>query len=427
MNTESRIKKISAILVFLAIVFFMVFLNQKKSDLILFVSFGLLVCVVLYETNTNNIYIIVFLLPFLVKYRLSFFDVSLISILSIVIAIKYFFLFFKTNLTFPFPIFMFFISLLSVELGTLLLGDWYGLGTLIKNFSWILLLIYFISLLFNDLIDASYRKLVFSHASGLALSVLITLPEAISYFGISYRDRYTACYNDPNAFSLAVCFSIANLLTLHLTTRKSIYFASSLIFSLIGFLSLSKTYLLVLLFLFLIYFLFVIFYRRIGFAKIFSIVGIIIIFFFIFQATIINYYQLYINRFEYSSNFSSGRFDLWISYWSVITSNVKIFLFGLGKGAYQENYNLNVAHNSYLQLLISWGIFGVLLILLIISWSYTSLNNSKNCKKKLFSYFPIITFIIYISSLDLFQSIIFSIYFYISINAIFNNQEAKNI
>lgn len=78
---------------------------------------------------------------------------------------------------------------------------------------------------------------------------------------------------------------------------------------------------------------------------------------------------------------SNGRFDLWTSYYGVLTSNWLNVLFGIG-GNYAAYGLESVAHNMIFEDWASYGIIGVLILLLIYFAIYKNIRRHSQIKEK---------------------------------------------
>lgn len=59
---------------------------------------------------------------------------------------------------------------------------------------------------------------------------------------------------------------------------------------------------------------------------------------------------------------SSGRYDIWAQYIQYLANDIKVFTFGVGvEDIYEKVGVYHVAHNAVLEVLISWGVVGLLL------------------------------------------------------------------
>lgn len=79
----------------------------------------------------------------------------------------------------------------------------------------------------------------------------------------------------------------------------------------------------------------------------------------------------------------NGRFDIWRSYLSLFSSNIKVLLFGVGGGAISEiasKLGIPTAHNIILEKIIEFGIFGTILLLSLLGLMYRgrSFNIARN-------------------------------------------------
>ena len=96
-------------------------------------------------------------------------------------------------------------------------------------------------------------------------------------------------------------------------------------------------------------------------------------------------------RFQDETNRTGGRDVLFAHYMTAWTENAWVFLFGYGIGSYYQVVNIsNVPHNILTDILISWGLVGIVLVvvMLVCLWRHTAKCVGK--KERLLVYFPAI-------------------------------------
>lgn len=120
-------------------------------------------------------------------------------------------------------------------------------------------------------------------------------------------------------------------------------------------------------------------------------VGFVVLFFSLFFPDQLSYY---VSRF-FEKDITTGRDDLMIAYHRFITENMNVLFFGVGLQGYGDKlvdrYRVarNVPHNSIQEILVAWGIPGLLLIILLIMYLVYRANRYKG-RRKLIHYIPLI-------------------------------------
>ncbi len=110
--------------------------------------------------------------------------------------------------------------------------------------------------------------------------------------------------------------------------------------------------------------------KRVGYVFIAILVGFIF-----FSEQIINLLEPIIVRFtggKSMNDFTTGRVDLWTLYWNDIFKTLESFFIGNGI----QDFGQAAAHNTYLELLYKFGIFGVLFDLLLLNVCVKSIPKS---------------------------------------------------
>lgn len=196
--------------------------------------------------------------------------------------------------------------------------------------------------------------------------------------------RFSGLDLDPNYFSVQLLMAISVMFILMYFNKKNIINLLLLITLIImGFISLSKMFLLVLAF--IIVYVLMAYYRK-NFAKasklLFSITILPIILFF----SSFNYlYDAYLQRFFAEGNaladITTGRSSIWILYINNIFGNTKTFIFGNGISNLLNDIG---AHNIYLCAWYKMGIIGTVIFLIFIMFCYKQLrlNAAKTSKVK---------------------------------------------
>ena len=65
------------------------------------------------------------------------------------------------------------------------------------------------------------------------------------------------------------------------------------------------------------------------------------------------------------SEITTGRSSIWMQYWTLFLSNLRVFFFGVGLSV--EAYHLKQAHNYFLELLVHLGIVGTMIYMSVMA------------------------------------------------------------
>ena len=243
----------------------------------------------------------------------------------------------------------------------------------------------------DDVFSALSTGIIMSSAMYLA-SGLTTLSQIITY--LDYGERFTAFADDPNYFSLYICLTIACILSVN---GRSLYkFGVLLLLVAIGFLTASKMCIILMVIEFILIFIQV-FNNSIASRKnrrfiLFASIGLIITLF-IFRDYVEIFMQNFLRRLGQENgqkiNFeimTTGRTEIFKDYLKILFNNPVCLLLGYG-----FNYHLFLgqaegkgAHNTYLDLPLSWGILGTALFILITYYWVKTYKKTRKIKKSAF-------------------------------------------
>lgn len=102
----------------------------------------------------------------------------------------------------------------------------------------------------------------------------------------------------------------------------------------------------------------------------------------------------FISRFQ-ANDFTSGRDSLMSRYHEYIVNHHDVLLWGIGLNNFNEkvvgifNIAVNVPHNSLQEIIVAWGIPGLIMVILIL-WMILSESNKYLRKKTLLNYIPLV-------------------------------------
>ena len=240
-------------------------------------------------------------------------------------------------------------------------------------------------LLKRDLIEPSFYWITIFFACGIISAALIArqsaaIPNIAQFITIeSYLTvtRLSGFYGDPNFYSAHICACLSGvqmLLCFEQNQRRQLVLAVlALVLIYCGLLSASKSFLIVIVFLFFLW-IPILFEKRIKSNRIRLFIGLltagmIIISSSAFQTLL----QTIDDRFAQASNISeltTGRSELWINYIREFLNNPLLLLFG--EGYTGVNLNNKASHNTLIQLVYQFGLIGSPFL---VSWVIITLRN----------------------------------------------------
>ncbi len=241
--------------------------------------------------------------------------------------------------------------------------------------------------------------------------------------------------SDANITALNYSLALSNLFVLMVIKRKysfKLIAAISLIL-IFGLLTQSRSFVLTVLLCLLFFFIYSWKSRRI--RKILRYVALLLI---ILVFAIIIFPEGLLGRIFYgvwvriiqprSGDISNSRFDLWRLYLDYLKANIKQLLFGMDVTTKQfADQFFSAAHNGLIEVIISWGVFGALLILSMFASAYRLLKRKLDIRwsKKIsnFGYLPITVLIITNMVGHSFLSMIFVLNLFVSYLAIFETKK----
>ena len=242
----------------------------------------------------------------------------------------------------------------------------------------------------------SFEKIYRYFFVGFCCAFITGWMEPILKWGVNIPTgyRFTGLLRDPNYYSIDALFLIFSASTYAtLCNKNKFLYIIPLVF--MGLCSVSKTFILLL---FLgIFISIVLNIKKINFKNL--ILGFIIILIVIMLAYKYGLIDLIMDKYLYRSETTSlltGRDKLWIFYISSLLKNPLILLFGksltyyskiLNPGIIDSFFTNFVAHNTYLDFILSWGIIGTILYLIFLSTIFQNFknyySNFKNKEKNL--------------------------------------------
>lgn len=255
------------------------------------------------------------------------------------------------------------------------IGNGYSIDNSYILFFACLFLIHLLGNEFNDGYDFYVLSVFFilgiitSALSANQLAVIPTISRYITVLNYSGLTRYCGYYGDPNFYSAHITAAISGLMVMSVyekgILRRLFMFVSAVLLIYCGFLSASKSFIVILVCLFLFWILEILFMRRKMSFKVVLILTLFVGLIFVLSSTVFtDLIDMVIGRFKNDNNISSlttGRTDIWIKYLNALISDVKLLFFG--QGFTSIIIGDRISHNTIIQILYQFGVFGTPLLL----------------------------------------------------------------
>ncbi|WZL73677.1 hypothetical protein QBE52_02775 [Clostridiaceae bacterium 35-E11] len=257
----------------------------------------------------------------------------------------------------------------------------------------------------------NYRQINFAYVFGVINSVfsaiiLYRIPNMQVLWKDAYINnvrRFSGLEYDPNFFSVILLITLSICIMFVLKEKSFFYKLSSLILVIIGFSTLSKTFLFGLVLLLIV----TLYYtnspiKLLGYLKkIVLLIPIILILLMLNDTFKDNVSLMFyrVSNINTLDDLTTNRYGMQVTYISFITSSAMNFLFGHGfstEAIFQQGISYS-AHNTYLQIIFYVGIVGFILI----TSYFVSIFKLKTYRKNKFSNLTLIIILIIMLSLDL--------------------------
>lgn len=185
----------------------------------------------------------------------------------------------------------------------------------------------------------------------------------------AYQSRFAGMYSDPNYYVVNIIIAICLLEILGINEKISKIYEYGLLMVLVlfSFLTLSKSAIIMLvipIFMIIIYC-----FQIKDYKKLIGVLGLLAIVLMIIFSLNIPQLATILGRFSGATDINSlttGRFDIWNSYFDYFNANVEKFIFGSGVGA--TLVNNRAAHNTYIDFVFYFGVIGSLLFIYLIAY-----------------------------------------------------------
>ncbi len=271
-----------------------------------------------------------------------------------------------------------------------------NLNEVVNLIGWTLNFVLCITITMDDEVQVKRENVFGALTTGVILSAaMYMISEGISVFGIigsmSTGVRLEAYANDPNYYSTYICLAMAYVL--YIEGKNVVRVAAMLLLTGIGLLTASKMCLLVMLFEYVVFFLQLL-KQDVGGKKNRKFVFWLFLVCGIAAFLLRDYIGLIIDNFMKRmgiatggvvdiNRVTTGRAGIVSEYIDILFDNVKCLLFGYGFSYHQflGQTSGHGAHNTYLDIVLSWGIFGVLIFAFVICCWLQSYRRARDIRK----------------------------------------------
>lgn len=328
------------------------------------VAFALALAYIIFSDNENGVSCMFLLLPFANVFKLNPASSSFFTYLTIVLALK---LIIKKQ-----KIEKQFLVLWMLLFAIQVVGFNMNWRILIKQAS-VLLLVYG----YFHCCKNITKRLVLNLGIGVLISCFVAnmtgvflnlhaYLRVIRAYEISFDSfRFTALYSDPNYLSkvlIVLCVSLFVLIQQKEISRGYYLFIALLIG--FGFQTISKSFFLMLIVMAILFFVISIRNGRWGMSLAIALFCTIVVGLFMYGR--ISVFDSFLERITSTNDVTTGRMGIWKDYISAIFSNPINLLFGFGIGSTPKY----MAHNTYLELLYTYGIFGSLTFIVGLKYAF---------------------------------------------------------
>jgi hypothetical protein len=391
-----------------------------------YVSLVTIICFILFSSYKKTVYLIFLLIP-----NIRIFDntgfINYVNLIIYLIGFIYLLNSFKlekTDLIFLTIFILFEVAHIGLYIGKTSFNDEI---IAIITFFWNLLICL---ILLRNRKEISLEKINNHLIIGLFISILVkTLTygtDFINYF-LSTNDRFSAFSGDPNYFSMYLLLAITYILFYVKKCYRN--YMIFIMLALTGIFTSSKMFVLIFIFLCIIFVFYNIKYKKFLLYSIplVFLVGCIIVYLF---GDIINplidkvFLRFFSNESQVFniSKMTTGRSDLFVFYIKQLFSNISLLFLGNGM-RYNYLFNQLVAHNTYLDILLSWGIAVSITFIFYIF----KIIKGQVQKFKIYSTIQCVIFLIIIFSLSSFTADMFFYLLFLVVLPIMEERDGKNI
>ena len=258
------------------------------------------------------------------------------------------------------------------------------------------------------------KKLIILFAISTIIAVFSIAIREISWYGFDYIIAYNLRFGsnieglvgtsfNSNELGLYCLISTALLMTLFKCSKRKILLIAAVVCTILGMLSVSRTFIVLII---VLWFLFIFIFKVKPTHLLFvlcSMVVVISLTYYIYPEFVTWLFDFTKNRTTNSSALDNDRLQLFNMYSEFSTNSFRNCLLGYSQ-KYMTILNTEVAvHNAVQESVICWGIMG---LGITTYWIFSSIKNYKKYnginKNSLFKIIPIMLFLIYVQTIQLF-------------------------
>lgn len=400
-----------------------------------YASFAFAVFQMVFYTDEQNFYFGCFLMP-----MLGIFDITGVTYLpNILVAVPLVMYILRGKFRFKtFPVIatavLFIVELIHMAVLN-------NLSNLLQNVSTFLSMFYCLSILLDDQVDLKLKNICHSLSAGIfASSVIFMLSTGM--FNADIVDnviggqRFAAYTRDPNYFSLYICLAVAMLFTLKKHRALDYIFLVAL--TAFGLLTASRMCFILLVFIAVVGILYnslkINNRARSNFAV--GTVAVLGVSIFIFRDSVYTLFQNLLDRSGISSGISNidmtqltaGRTDIVADYLNILSSNITCLTvgYGLQYHKYLTAFHGAGAHNTYLDIVLAWGILGAAIMLIVVFVWVTEYRKIIPREKDFISWLPFVVLLLNLFDLSCLSATMFWWVLAIAISAL-KKQETTDL
>ena len=313
------------------------------------------------------------------------------------------------------------------------IADYVFFGIFSVNVAYVIVYMIFVSYAVgNKVYDKAETRYMVGYALSTAVAVLSVILREILHYGLDkifeYNIRFganaenmTVTQFNSNELGLYSVVATAILLVLYQKKRSAVNLFCAIAISIIGFVSVSRTYLLLIMLTWLL------FLWMNGTKPTQFVLPIIMLLFTVlivalavprFAEWIIRFYEDRVD--QAASDGMSGRTEIAGVYLSLVLTNLWTFFFGHSQNYLVTNsmsYNI-AAHNAIIETVVCWGAVGFCVAIYWIYNLYKKMSAKASRKNRYITYLPFIAFFIFVQTIQLFTMHCYILVMFVSMLAL---------
>ncbi len=412
-NVKSTFDEIKTILFYLIVSFGLFVYSLTQLSIIFNMLIIFMVIYACCVDSYKNYTLIIFILPLLDIFIASGSGFSYATLLLMLISIKHIISRFKIMSFRPLGL----IVVLVVVIYEALHIYGYDRVDIIPTVRWITLFIYASLIIIDRNFKPNFKKITHFFIAGIIVSSVCGYVISLSKPVVTNANvlfRFEGVGGDPNGFAMMILMAALFLINIYIRNNKftKTYACLFILLVMLGFTTLSRSYLLTLGCMIGFIFVYSLFTRNLKILRLqvvilFMSLAILVIFY----DPIVQLLSTIVDRMTMSDDIqdvTGSRALLAELYWkSFVESSLPNMLFGKGVVGYLGLYHISILgelagpHNTYLETLVAWGVCGILILSSYIIVMYKCQAHKYIYVKPTFiSYLPAVGLMIYLMSLQ---------------------------